>query len=129
MSDKTLNGKTTDDKLEELAVMVAAGFADTVSKVEFSGFRDEMYGFRDEMYGFRDEMYGFRNEMYTFRDDAKGRLFDLENDVRDIKRSISELTEQVNRFVAIVEAQQAEFRELRALIADLQNRMTKLEAR
>lgn len=122
MSSKKLNGKTIDDRLEELAVMVAAGFADTVSKTEFNDFKTEMYGFRDEM-------YGFRNEMYTFRDDAKGRLFELENDARDIKRTILELTEQVNRFVAIIEAQQAELRELRALIADLQTRVARLEIR
>lgn len=108
MSNKKLNGKTIDDKLEELAVMVAVGFADTVTKTEFNDFKGEMYGFRDQ---------------------TNKRLFDLENDMRDLKRSLGELTERVNRFVAIVEAQQAEFRELRALIADLQTRVVRLETR
>ncbi len=65
---KKLNGKTLDEKIEELAVIVAQGFAEMVTKKEFEEFRIAMYDFRDK---------------------ANKRFFELETEMRQMALSIS----------------------------------------
>lgn len=135
--NKKLTGKTVDEKLDNLAAIVAKGFSETVTKKDLDTKLDELAamvaeGFAEtvtkkEFVEFKDEMYGFKREMTSFAEKTNKSLFDLESRVTQIEINLVKLTEQVEKFIHIVEAQQAEIRELRALVFDLKRRVEKLE--
>ena len=69
------------DSIDELAVMVARGFADISGDIS----------------DFKSEMYEFRDEMYEFRDDIHGKIDVIQIELKHIRSEIAHLRERIER--------------------------------
>lgn len=86
--------------LDDLAVMVANGFADInermATKDDLNELKEEFHEFKAEMYEFRDEMYEFKTEMYEFRSEVRFELKEIKSEIAEIQRQLVEIRKDID---------------------------------